>query len=189
MLLNIYWSWAHKIFPEICEYEIRSSTSLCCYGDGKLCVLPSFRDIFALPWTCSRKDHGGFQSFEKNVYHFVMMNWILGHFELFKMWLVERLSSNPVCILIIIFYYSYVNLNDLSFTIDKPCTVNCSELLKQLEYSQGSRVVSLLLHNSCEVFYSICTIVATLWLFHLVSVPKCLKGTLRLDWFARIWMK
>ena len=35
-----------------------------------------------------------------------------------------------------------------------------SELLKQLEYSQGSRVVSLLWHNSCEIFYSICTIVA-----------------------------
>ena len=75
---------------------------------------------------------------------------------------MEQLFSNPVCILFITFYYSYVNLNDLSFTIDKPSTLNCSELLKQLEYSQGSRVVSLLLHNSCEVFYSICTIVATL---------------------------
>lgn len=41
-------------------------------------------------------------------------------FELFRMWLVEQLSSDPVCILIIICCYWYVNLNDLSFTIHKP---------------------------------------------------------------------
>ena len=193
----------------MCGYKSKSSTSLCCYGYGKLFVLPSFRDIFALQWTCSRKGHGGLPELCETIYYFVMLNWIFGHFELFRMWLVEQLSSYTVCILIIICYYWYVNLNDLSYVIigmliwticrsrftsplrkgNHALKAVFSELLKQLEYSQGSWVVSPLFDNTCELFYGICTIVATLWLFHLVSVLKWLKGTLKLDWWARIWIK